>query len=1206
MKTFKTIKRFLFCLMSFLMPLFGFSQWQTPPTTGIAASEFGQIWPGGSGTNPTHSIGIGDFNGSAAYPNSLLHINGNYMTLPGNSTITTLGEVFRTDAPNTSGIVTYWRMLHGGTQVFNINNPDGSNNVSLGTTQSGHLNFFANNTQYMTILGNTNPGFVGIGLTSPNYLLDISGGDININSAAKGLRLNSQYILWHNNNTSNLMVGVNAGNSSSFANCTYVGYGAGSSSASFSENNAFFGTNAGTSNTGGESVMLGTNAGFSNTTGNSQCFLGTNTGYNTTTGGNNIFLGPGAGYNNTTGSNNCYVGLITGPPSGIGGLTNSAGFGNSVSVRNSNNLILGNTTQFSGFGLSNEATGPQTTLEILARDNSGTALADESGLRFRQLTSASTAGPSSNVVLSVDGDGDVILVDATAASGITADNGLNMSTASNVQLGGTLIQDTDVDISDYHLSFSGQTNTGSSVSIGTTTSSGKLFINDVNKGIGIRITENTPSNWWNYGEFVYCTGGINNTGLNLNTFGVYPGGNFSERSIGVLSRAYFAQTINLAPYTEFIGARLQGFGISTQYPLFGFGVQAEGRNSSRYLFGGHFRAIGPSTTSMKIGVYATALNCFTPGECGEGPLGPILTSAPDFAGFFVGDLFYSGNLLGPSDSILKTNISSIPDATSLLIQLSPKKYSFKRNDFPFLNLPDSTRFGFLAQDVEGIFPQYIAQTIQPPTYDYPDDSTVTLIDSGLTFKSINTTEFTPLLVKGFQEHNGRIDSLEVLPNVPHCSKNATLEDNAGYTLGSSNFYFDAALDTGGNIGIGYACGDSLSARLDVFQRRNPVGIHVNNDFASFSSSPAPIGVYSISRAGDFQIGLQGVAENGARQMAVRGDAVEDGNNSSAASQFGGYFTSQSVSTGIANHGVLTTASGEDSDNYGVHSIASGTDSHNYGGFFSATGGGHNIGVYGSTTGDTTIGNNNWAGYFEGSVYATNTYNTSDASLKTNFQTVNNADDIISGLNPQYYSFVPTDGMNLPDGIQAGFTAQELESVLPNAVKTVERPAIKDEAGNIVAPAASFKAINYQYLIPILVASAKSQKEINDAQNAQIEALQNQLNSCCANDESLFRMSGGEEQTTKLSLSSTEEFILYQNKPNPFSNATTIRYYIPERTNEAFISFVDEFGREIKREKISSGYGKVEVESEKLASGIYTYHLLVGSDVKAVRKMVKAR
>lgn len=1191
------LKSLVNCIL-FLWPLFSFAQWDAvPPSNGIPSSMFGQIYIGGTST--THSIGIGDFAGNSAYPNALLHINGSFMTLPGNGSISSLGEVFRTDAPNTSGVVTYWRMLHGGTQVFNINNPDGSNNVSLGTIQSGHLNFFANNTQYMTILGNTNPGFVGIGLTAPAHLLDVNGGDININSPSKGLKLNSNYFLWHNNNPSNLMVGVNAGNSTAFANCTYVGYGAGNSSNSSSQFNAFFGTNAGTSNTGGESVMVGTNAGFSNTTGNSQCFLGTNAGYNTTTGGNNVFLGPGAGYNNTTGSNNCFVGLITGPPSGTGGLTNSAGFGNSVSVRNSNNLILGNNTQFSGFGLSGEATGPQTTLEILARNSSGTALTGASGLRFRQLTSSSSAGPSSNVVLTVDGDGDVILVDATAASGISADNGLNMSTASNVQLGGALIQNTDVDISDYHLSFSGQTNGGSTVSIGTTSPSGKLSVFDNIWGTGLFVYENTSGNLINTGATIWSIGGTINLGISSIGNGMLPGGAVAERTIGVIGMGLFAQTPTTGSYTEFVGGRFRGVGTTNQNPSCGFGVQAEGRNNARFLFGGHFRAVGPSSTTQKIGIYATVLNCFNPNDCGVSLTGPQVNSAPDYAAYFVGDTYHSGNSFGPSDSTLKTAVSDIPDATSFLVQLSPKNYKFKKSDFPFLGLPDSTRFGFMAQDVEAIFPQYVATTIQPPTYDYSEDSTAILVDSGYTFKSLNTTEFVPLLVKGFQEHNTRIDSLEVLPNVPHCSKNATLEDNAGFTLGSSNFYFDAASDTGGNIGVGYSCGDSLSARLSVFQRRNPVGIYVNNDFASFSSSPAPIGIYSISRAGDFQIGLQGVVENGARQMAVRGDAVEDGSNASVVSQFGGYFTSQSVSTGIANHGVLTTASGEDSDNYGVHSIASGTDAHNFGGFFSATGGGNNIGVYGSTTVDTTISSNNWAGYFEGSVYATNTYNTSDASLKTNLQTVNNAQDIISGLNPQYYSFVPTDGMNLPVGLQAGFTAQELETVLPNAVKTVERPAIKDEAGNIISPATSFKAINYQYLIPILVASAKNQQ-------SQIEALQNQLNSCCPNDGAFLRLSGSEEQTTKLSLSSQEEFILYQNEPNPFSNATTIRYFIPENTNEAYISFVDEFGREIKREKIASGYGKVEVESEKLASGIYTYHLMIGNNVKAVRKMMRAR
>ena len=83
-----------------------------------------------------------------------------------------------------------------------------------------------------------------------------------------------------------------------------------------------------------------------------------------------------------------------------------------------------------------------------------TGAAGASGLRFTNLTSASTAGGATSKVLSVDATGNVILMNPTSAAA-TAANGLNTTVSGTgaVELGGNLIRPTLVSLSTFDLTF---------------------------------------------------------------------------------------------------------------------------------------------------------------------------------------------------------------------------------------------------------------------------------------------------------------------------------------------------------------------------------------------------------------------------------------------------------------------------------------------------------------------------------------------------------------------------------------------------------------------------------------------------------------------------------------------------------------------------------------------------------------------------------
>lgn len=94
--------------------------------------------------------------------------------------------------------------------------------------------------------------------------------------------------------------------------------------------------------------------------------------------------------------------------------------------------------------------------------------------------------------------------------------------------------------------------------------------------------------------------------------------------------------------------------------------------------------------------------------------------------------------------------------------------------------------------------------------------------------------------------------------------------------------------------------------------------------------------------------------------------------------------------------------------------------------------------------------------------------------------------------------------------------------------------------------------------------------------------------------------------SKSYISLSDQAILYQNSPNPFSDGTVIRYFIPENCS-ATLNFYNEFGNLIKIHKIvESGYGELILDSVNLSDGIYSYSLSVNGRMVDSKMMVKVR
>ena len=115
-----------------------------------------------------------------------------------------------------------------------------------------------------------------------------------------------------------------------------------------------------------------------------------------------------------------------------------------------------------------------------------------------------------------------------------------------------------------------------------------------------------------------------------------------------------------------------------------------------------------------------------------------------------GNITVAGELTAASDQRFKKNISTLKNSTSLLMQLRPVSYDFRTNEFPALNFPFTTQYGFIAQDVEEIIPELVSTS---------KEVTRTNGES-FTSKSINYIELIPLLTKAIQEQQEIIEDLQ--------------------------------------------------------------------------------------------------------------------------------------------------------------------------------------------------------------------------------------------------------------------------------------------------------------------------------------------------------------------------------------------------------------------------------------------------------------
>jgi len=628
------------------------------------------------------------------------------------------------------------------------------------------------------------------------------------------------------------------------------------------------------------------------------------------------------------------------------------------------------------------------------------------------------------------------------------------------------------------------------------------------------------------------------------------------------------------------------------------------------------------------------------------PIGENSLTNRNWAGVFNGPVISNVGFL-TSDSLLKKDIRPITHGLNIIDSLKPVSFLFDTAtaNAAGLYLPVNKQYGFLAQEVEKILPDLVIEALKPPQYDTLGNE----IHPAFTFKALNYNAFTGILMQGIKELDSITKNLALQIDTINNTKDSLDYD---FLLSGSNNHPVLPADIGkskyttGHLGINYN-----SANPDcVFHVEN------NDDIPHFDNNPTALfhaDARGFKLPGYF-INVSSIVENipnaptlvfgvvseihsqylNNDNIAVLGFCDGEGQNN-----FGTKGYAQGAITNYGLHGETLTnlnigygmyglSVSQDINtnaiNYGVFGDAL-NGQLNYGGYFTArTDPGSvnaiNYGVYSSAIGDSAI-----AGYFNGDVFCTGQYLGSDILLKENVAPLTDALSIIGHLNSKTYNFkvAAFPQLNLPSGNQFGLIAQEVESVLPTLTRNLIQPPVYDTLGNMVYPSVSFKGLNYEAFIKILIEGVKelnlktdsltndlnneidSLKHVINSFNDRFNQMEAMLNNCClSNNKSLSNPEENPMTITEVELVNQQAIVLDQNVPNPFKENTVIAYFIPDNINYTQIIFTDNYGKIMKTVDITTpGQGILKVYAANLSSGIYQYSLIVDGKVIETKKMV---
>jgi hypothetical protein len=470
-------------------------------------------------------------------------------------------------------------------------------------------------------------------------------------------------------------------------------------------------------------------------------------------------------------------------------------------------------------------------------------------------------GPQGPTGVGVTGPTGVGITGPTGPSAsITADNGLNMSTPTNVQMGGPLLLDTEVNLNNFDIAFPDPTSVTGSNHFGIGYNTTDLATS--NAKVDILNSSYSAFNNYTYALFASTPNARRaaNNGIGASVV--------SQVTTPTLNRnrAFYGQARNST--NNFNTFNWGGFFESMQNGEFNYGVQGQSRMAKNNT-GVYGRAFSTTGTGANIGVHGRSEN----GGSNIGVLGETTdpNGSLNFGGVFRGNVRIEGNLvvtgtITGSDSTLKKNISPLDSGLAIINQIIPRQYEYKQGAYPSLNLPNGTHYGVLAQELYTVLPNLVDTTYTPTFVDTLGNVT----DTTITKLGVDYTGLIPFTIKAIQELDDKVDAQnfwkkDTLGNIYRDTLNVGIGTNNptykfqvadttayGYQLFTSNSSGDYSVSVSGtSSGIILSSIDNLAGTAAEMSFNTNGNISMGVDFTSKVGVGTSTPLYKFENRGTF-------------------------------------------------------------------------------------------------------------------------------------------------------------------------------------------------------------------------------------------------------------------------------------------------------------------------------------------------------------------